>query len=106
MGLHRRGTELGWTGGDARLSTSKKAPLLPAGLSFAVGILPARTPALTRLSTFRPCRRRRGRRLLEHPSSLLGSPPLALRSSTSAPRLSPRWSVPCAPPSSDRERPP
>src|ERR1700675_3991978 len=61
----------------------------------------------TRLSTFRPCRRRRrGRRLLEHPSSLLGSPPPALRSSTSAPRLSPRWSVPCAPPSSDRERPP
>jgi hypothetical protein len=27
-----RGTELGWTGGDARLSTNKKAPLLRAGL--------------------------------------------------------------------------
>ena len=47
MGLHRRGTELEWTGGgDPRLSPSKKAPLGRAGLSFAVGILPARTPAL------------------------------------------------------------
>jgi hypothetical protein len=46
MGLDRRGTESEWTGGDARLSPSKKAPLFRAGLSFAIGILPARTPAL------------------------------------------------------------
>ena len=31
MGLHRRGTELGRTGGDARPCTSKKSPALPSG---------------------------------------------------------------------------
>jgi hypothetical protein len=46
MGLHRRGTELEVNGRGRRLSPSKKAPLFRAGLSFVVGILPARTPAL------------------------------------------------------------
>src|ERR1700686_603431 len=96
------GIELGWTGGDARLSTSKKAPLLRAGLGFAVGRRGRRRYAI---STFRPCRRR-GRHLLEHPSSLLGSPLPGLRSSASTPRSSRRWSVRCAPPSSDQARPP
>jgi hypothetical protein len=74
------------------------------GFRVAFGVSRTGMSAPHGLSTFRPCRRR-GRRELELPS-FPECPLPGLRWSTSALRSNRRWSVRCAPPWSDRARPP